>query len=86
LAVGSQAGDYGFTGGAERDSHSGDRRARIRERFAFHKNLFSGAGGLNKSARVIDLEPIEANQIESAAEADPRKSKRHRGGIINIEI
>ncbi len=87
MAVGSQTGDYGFTGGTERDSYSGDRRARIRERFAFHKNLSSGANGLRKSTRVIDLEPIAAEQIESAAaEVDLQKSKLHRGNIINIQI
>jgi len=66
MAAGSQTGDYGFTDGTERDSYSGDRRARIRERFAFHKNLSSSANGLRKSTRVIDLEPIAADQIDDS--------------------
>jgi hypothetical protein len=87
MVIEGRAGDFGFTEGAERDNYSGQRRSRIRDRFEFYKNRFSGPGG--GAARIIDLEPIESAQVQSALneeEAARQQAKLHRGNIINIQI
>ena len=87
MVIDGRAGDFGFAEGAERDDYSGQRRLRIRDRFEFHKNRYSGSG--NPAARIIDLEPIESAQIQSALneeETTRQQAKFHRGNIINIQI
>lgn len=87
MVIEGRAGNFGFTEGAERDDYSGQRRSRIRDRFEFHRNRFSGSD--NPAARIIDLEPIESAQIQSALneeEVSRQQSKFHRGNIIDIQI
>ena len=87
MVIDGQAGDFGFTEGAEREDYSRQRRSRIRDRFEFHKNRFSGSD--NPATRVIDLEPIESTQVQSALnedEATHQQAKLHRGHLITIQI
>ena len=87
MAVNAHAGNYEAFGGAEQENHSGQRRARIRERFDFYRGRFSG--DVQKEAEPIDLEPIEPVRVQKAqAEEDSaqRRANLHRGNIINIQI